>query len=252
MLTGFFLTVFLVSGVLVVRRNFVHLGELPQAYASEPKVKGPADAPIEIQEYSDFQCPACQRAQPVLKALLEKYPGKIRVVFHHFPLAGHQWSSIAHQAAECAAVQGKFWEYHDLLFQEQAVWSGPQNPTQLFLKDAQILSLDVDAFATCLADTGIQEKIKQERQGGDRLQVRSTPTFFINKERAVGHLELKTKAEEIIHRTLKLPAEKAQEPEAAPASAPEAAPASAPEAAPASVPVAMPTPTPSTPAPAAS
>jgi len=206
-LTGVGLVFFLVSGVLVIRKNVIHVADLPSAYAEGVKVRGTADAPVEIQEFSDFQCPACQRAQSVLHEMLEKYPGKIKIVFRHFPLSGHQWSSIAHQAAECSNSQGKFWEFHDLLFQEQAVWSGPQNPTQLFMKNAQILSLNLDDFAACLGDLAVRDRIMEERKIGEGLQVRSTPTFFINGERFVGHVELRDKGQQKIREILGLPPE---------------------------------------------
>lgn len=212
LLTGVALIFFLVSGVLVIRKSVIRVTDLPDAYASPEKLKGSPEAPVEIQEFSDFQCPACQKAQGILHELMEKYPGKIRLVYHHFPLAGHQWSSIAHQSAECAASQGKFWEFHDLLFQEQAIWSGPQDPTRLFLKNAQVLSLNLDDFAACLSDAGIQKKIMDERHAGDALEIRSTPTFFVNNERFVGGVELKTKGEARIRQILGLPQEPAPAP----------------------------------------
>ena len=81
--------------------------------------KGPESAPVTIVEFSDFQCPYCAASGPVLTRLFEKYPGKIRLIFRHFPLPGHIQAMPAAEAAECARDQGKFWEMHDLLFQHQ-------------------------------------------------------------------------------------------------------------------------------------
>lgn len=214
--TGVVLMSVLVSGVLLAKKS-----SEPVSAARElqgPKIKGPASAPVEIIEYSDFQCPACQRAQAVLHAIEEKYPGQVRFVYRHFPLSGHQWSGIAHQAAECAAGQNRFWEYHDLLFKNQLLWATPQNPADTFIRYAQELGLNLDAFGACLTDEAVKGRIQAEKQSGLDSKVNSTPTFFINGERVVGHVELGIKGEAGIRKILNL------EPAAEPApSAPKAA-----------------------------
>ena len=174
---------------------------------TDMKVQGPADAPIKIIEYSDFQCPACQRAGTTLAQFFAAYPGKIQLFFRHFPLSSHTWSPLAHQAAECASEAGHFWEYHDRLYSEQAIWSNLSNPTETFLKFAGDLNLDLDRFAACLTDQKIARRILEEKQQGESLQIKSTPTFFINGERVVGPIELQIRGENLIRQTLGLPLE---------------------------------------------
>src|SRR5215471_11454580 len=111
--------------------------------------RGPKDAPVTIVEFSDFQCPFCKNATTTVKQVLDKYPGKVRLVFRDFPLASiHPLAQKAHEAARCAADQGKFWEYHDVLFER----SPKLSPAEL-KQYAQDLKLDGGAFAQCL-DSG--------------------------------------------------------------------------------------------------
>ncbi|MBU3758466.1 MAG: DsbA family protein [Candidatus Omnitrophica bacterium] len=199
---GVVLVSVLVSGVLLAKKGSDVT--VPAQQPSLTKTKGPAGAPVEILEYSDFQCPACQRAQAVLQSLDAKYPGQIRFVYRHFPLAGHVWSGIAHQAAECAASQNRFWDYHDVLFKNQTLWSAPQNPSDSLLRYARDLGLNLDAFGACLADETVRGRVQADKQTGVDAQVNSTPTFFINGERVAGHIELGLKGEAIIRKILNL------------------------------------------------
>jgi len=160
--------------------------------------QGPVGAPVIIEEFSDFQCPACKRALTTLRDLLSQYPGQIRLVFRHFPLSGHTWAAIAHQAAECAGQGGRFWEYHDKLYGNQSLWSTPTNPTEKFLIYAQDVGLNLDSFAACLTDKSVTKKIAQVKSEGEARQVRSTPTFFVNGQRVVGAVELKARIHSII------------------------------------------------------
>jgi protein-disulfide isomerase len=202
--TGIILTIFLIAGVVFLRKTH-GVKRHPERILSESKSKGPADAPVQIIEYSDFQCPACRTAIPTIDEILAAYPGRIRFAFHHFPLPGHPFSPLAHQAAECAADRGKFWEYHDRLYSEQPNWTILSNPTEVFLRYAKEGGLDLDAFAQCLTEDRIRRRIFEERAQGESLQVRSTPTFFINGERLVGPVELKIKGEAKIREILGIP-----------------------------------------------
>ena len=178
-----------------------------EAIPGDFKIKGNPDAPVTITEFSDFQCPACGAAQPVLKQMLQTFQGQIKLDFRHFPLAGHQWSSHAHQAAQCAGLQGKFWSYHDRLFETQRAWSIPKDPTETFLKYASDLELGLDWFATCLTDESVKEVVMANKQEGLDLKVASTPTFFINGERVVGHVNLIKEGVPMIQGILGLPVE---------------------------------------------
>ncbi len=169
------------------------------------KSQGPQNAPVQIIEYSDFQCPACQRAEETLRKILKSHPGKIYFVFHHFPLPGHRWSSIAHQAAECAAQSGKFWEFHDRLYDHQQIWSLSPNAVEFLLQYAAELGLDLEPFAACLTDREVGERVLADKKMGDRLKINSTPTFFINEERLVGPVDLEQKGDAIVRRILGKP-----------------------------------------------
>ncbi len=138
--------------------------------------KGTKDAPVTIVEFSDFQCPFCRNVNATLQQVLDRYPGKVRLVFRDFPLVQlHPGAPKAHEAARCAAQQGKFWEYHDVLFERSPRHSPPE------LKQyAQELKLDAAAFARCL-DAGAQAaEVSRDLQEGARLGVTGTPSFFIN------------------------------------------------------------------------
>lgn len=150
------------------------------------KTKGPINAPISIQEFSDFQCPACQKATQAVGEIIKKYPGKMRISFFHFPLKMHSWAALAHQCAECATQQGKFWPFHDQLYLNQSVWSALPNPKDTFRKYAQDLGLDMKLFSKCVDENLGQGKILEDVKRGQDLQINSTPTFFVNGKRIIG------------------------------------------------------------------
>jgi protein-disulfide isomerase len=143
---------------------------------------GPKDAPVTIVEFSDFQCPFCKSATATVKQILDKYPGKVRLVFRDYPLVSiHPLAPKAHEAARCAAEQGKFWEYHDLLFERS-----PRLAPQELKQYAQDLKLDAAAFGQCL-DTGkYVAEVDRDTQEGMSLGLTGTPSFFINGRQLVG------------------------------------------------------------------
>ena len=183
--TGPVLFLSLVGSVLLLRA----LGpKIPSTGLESLRAKGPKEAPIQIIEFSDFQCPACRTARGKLAELFKQYPGLIRLVYFHFPLEGHRWSPLAHRAAECASFQKRFWPYHDRLYAEQEVWSkNPDPPLEAFLnyaKETQVA--DLNEFVRCLADPQADKLILQEKEAGLSLGVRSTPSFFVNGDLVVG------------------------------------------------------------------
>lgn len=146
---------------------------------------GPEDAPITIVEFTDYQCPYCAlHSRENLSKILDQYQDQIRYVVLNFPITSiHPGADQAGQAAECAGSQGKFWEYHDMLFQNQ----GSQDNEGL-KGMAREVGLDGDAFDFCL-DTGAQsQRVIQDFQEGRNYGVRATPTFFINGRMVVGYL----------------------------------------------------------------
>jgi protein-disulfide isomerase len=144
--------------------------------AEDAPIKGPANAPITIVEFSDFQCSYCKRAVGVLDQVLERYPGQVKLAFRDFPIVNiHPQAERAAEAAHCAAEQGKFWEFHDLLFAKQDTI-----PTSNFAEHAKTLGLEVSAFQTCLDGRKYQEKVERNYAAGVKAGVSGTPAFFIN------------------------------------------------------------------------
>jgi protein-disulfide isomerase len=137
--------------------------------------RGPEAAPITIVEFSDYQCPFCQRVESTLAQLDELYPGQLRFVYRHLPLEFHENALPAAAAAVCADEQSRFWEYHDLLFANQRALSAPQ-----LVQYAVQLELDEASFRACLrADTTVQ-RIADDVAAGKAAGATATPTFFIN------------------------------------------------------------------------
>lgn len=142
---------------------------------------GPADAPVTVIEFADFECSFCSKVAPVFRELLRAYPDQIRLIFKHTPLSIHLNAPLAHEAAQAAAAQGKFWEMHDLLFANQ-------NRLQLddLVRYAQQLHLDLAAFHGALTSRVYRPLIEQELTEAKGLGVIATPTFFINGKKLVG------------------------------------------------------------------
>lgn len=150
------------------------------------KISTPS-AKVTIVEFGDYQCPACGAAFPIAKRIINDYKGKINFVFRHFAFIGPE-STWAAEAAECAGEQGKFWDYHDYLYEHQ---SGENQGA--FSKDnlksfAKILSLDTPKFNSCLDSDKYSGKVSSDTNDGKTLGVNSTPTFFINGEKEIGVL----------------------------------------------------------------
>lgn len=138
-------------------------------------VLGAKDAPVTIVEFSDFQCPYCRRVQPTLKRLMQEYEGKVKLVFRDFPLRNiHPQAQKAAEAAQCADDQGKFWPYHDKLFEQTALQIDDLK------KYAEELELDMEAFSTCLDSDKYAAEVEKDLQDGRRVGVNSTPSFYIN------------------------------------------------------------------------
>ncbi len=149
---------------------------------------GSSSARVTIVEFADFQCPACASAHPVVKQIVEEYKDRIYYVFRHFPLPGHRNALSAAKAAEAAGKQGKFFEMHDLLFNNQADWAESNNPEEIFRGYAQNLNLNLESFNTSFADTSLAKNIQKDQDDALQLGVNSTPTFFINGEKYTGVL----------------------------------------------------------------
>jgi protein-disulfide isomerase len=144
--------------------------------AEDAPFKGPPSAPITIVEFSDFQCSYCKRVVNVLEQVLERYPDKVKLAFRDFPIVNiHPQAEKAAEAAHCAGEQGKFWEFHDLLFDKQDTI-----PTANFAEHAKTLGLEVSSFQTCLDGRKYQAKVERNYAAGVKAGVSGTPAFFIN------------------------------------------------------------------------
>ena len=143
---------------------------------------GPADAPITIVEFSDYQCPFCRRWHAeVYKPLLAAYPGKIRLVYRNLPLTSiHPDALAAAEAAMCAGEQDVYWKYHDKLFGSESLGNN------VYIQYAQELGLNMPTFEACISNHKYQKAIETDSDFAINLGVRSTPTFFINGLAIVG------------------------------------------------------------------
>jgi protein-disulfide isomerase len=145
------------------------------AVAAEGPSKGPKDAKVTIVEFSDFECPYCTRAEETVKQVMQKYDGKVRLVYRDFPLPFHPNAQKAAEAARCAGDQGKYWEMHEKLFANQRALEVPA------LKGyAKELGVDGAKFDACL-DGGEKAKlVEADKKAGEEVGVTGTPAFFIN------------------------------------------------------------------------
>jgi formate-nitrite transporter family protein len=146
--------------------------------------KGPDNAVVTIVEFSDFQCPACKATQPLLDQILTQYPDKVRLVYRHYPLYSiHKYADLGARAAEAAAEDNKFWEYHDLLFDRQGEWSVLSNETEVQDKlgaYAEELGIDKAIFLERIQSDRIKSLVTQDVAKGGQLNIQATPTLFVN------------------------------------------------------------------------
>ena len=140
---------------------------------------GPAQAPVTLVEYGDFECPHCLAAYPVIRGLLESLAGRVRFVFRHYPITvSHDHAQKAAEAAEAASEQGKFWEMHDLLFGHQDALDNDS-----LVGFARELNLDVERFQRELAGSVYADRVYEDLVSGQNSGVHWTPTFFVNGAR---------------------------------------------------------------------
>ena len=157
-----------------------------ETLAEDPS-RGPGDAPVVIVEFSDFQCPFCQRATDTLDELFELYEGQLRLVYKDFPLSRHTFAFKAAEAGNCAHEQGRFWEFHDRLFASQDALDVESLKTH-----ARELGLDSDAFGTCLDERRHANRVDRDLSIGRGYGASSTPTLFINGRPVFGAAPFET------------------------------------------------------------
>ena len=138
--------------------------------------KGPPKAPVTMVKFEDFHCPYCKKAQPTVAQVLSKYGNKVRLVHRDFPIDSiHPAARKAHEAARCANEQGKFWQYHDVLYT-----NAPKADVADLKRYAKEVGLDVPAFEKCVASGKFRDAVQKDVDEGARLGVNGTPSFFIN------------------------------------------------------------------------
>jgi protein-disulfide isomerase len=145
------------------------------ATVNDAPVIGPETAAVTIIEFSDFQCPFCKRVGPTLRKIEEEYGDQVRIAFKHQPLSIHPKAPAAHAAAEAAHRQGKFWEMHDLIFENQKEMS-----PEKYLEYAAQLGLDVERFKIDVESDEVKARIDADKLEAAKLAASGTPTFYIN------------------------------------------------------------------------
>ena len=150
----------------------------------EAHVKGNSEATVTLTEYSDFQCPACGQFFKIIDEVMDEQGENIRFEYKHFPLTSiHPFAVPAAKAAEAAGQQGKFFEMHDRLFENQQIWSAGANPQAYFNSYAEEMGLDMVLFKTHMKSSLINDKITNEFREARELGLTGTPTLFLNGQR---------------------------------------------------------------------
>lgn len=192
--------IIILVGVLFVLLNIFN--KKPAPVPVSQNVKGEATISATLVEYSDFQCPACAAYYPVIKQINKDFGDKLRFVYRYFPLRNiHKNAEISSIAAEAAARQNKFWEMHDLLFENQTEWSNLQDPRGKFKEYAKFIGLDMEKFQNDLNSKEVKDKVEADYQNGLSLKVNATPTFFLNDQKITNprtYEEFKIKIEEVL------------------------------------------------------
>jgi protein-disulfide isomerase len=143
--------------------------------AAEGPSKGPADAPVTIVEFSDFECPFCVRAEDTVKQVMAAYPNQVRLVYRDYPLPNHAQAPKAAEAAHCAGDQGKYWEMHGRLFA-----AGGKLEVESLKSYAKELGLDGAKFDKCLDSGEKATVVTAHKKAGEEAGVNGTPAFFVN------------------------------------------------------------------------
>ena len=156
--------------------------QLTERVNDNDHISGNTDAPLELVEYGDYECPHCGRAYPMVKDIQQQLGSTIKLIFRNFPLSKiHPHAFSAAVAAEAAGLQGKFWEMHDILFENQTVLD-----TENIFRFASMLGLDVERFKNDIQQNHWVEKVEKDFESGLKSGVNGTPTFFVNGKRFDG------------------------------------------------------------------
>jgi protein-disulfide isomerase len=149
--------------------------------AMPPHARGPENAPVTLEEFGDFECPPCGMLYPVLKSIESEYGSRLRVIFREFPLTPpHVHALAAARAAEAAGLQGRFFEMHDLLYENQKAWKDVFDVRPIFEDYAKKIGLDIEKWKTDQESEIVARRITLDGSRGHSLGVKGTPTVFLN------------------------------------------------------------------------
>jgi protein-disulfide isomerase len=153
---------------------------LSQPGAPNPHVRGGERAAVTLEEFSDFQCPACGGLEPTLRKIEKEYGDRVRLIFRNFPLKQHKYAFLAARAAEAAGLQGKFWEMHDAIYDNQKDWEEAPEPRTIFDTYATRLGLDVQRFRADMERQDIADRVIADYNRGLSMGVGGTPSIYLN------------------------------------------------------------------------
>lgn len=182
----FFITILVVIAVLAGVFTFTKQktnDKTPGSSNAQPTshTEGGGKSGVVLIEYGDFQCPACGQFYPIVKQVVDKYKDQITFQFRNFPLVQiHQHAFASARAAEAADKQGKFWEMHALLYENQQSWGVASNPTSFFVEYAKQLGLNVEQFQTDMASSEASGRINADITEAQKIGANATPTFVLN------------------------------------------------------------------------
>lgn len=156
-------------------------GTATETGATPPHTLGPEDAPVTLEEFGDFECPPCGMLHPVLKTMEKEFGPRIRIVFREFPLVPtHVHALAAARSAEAAGLQGKFWEMHDLLYDNQKAWHDAFDARPIFEDYATRIGLNMEKFRSDSSGEIVAQRIFLDGKRGHAMGVSGTPTVFMN------------------------------------------------------------------------
>lgn len=148
---------------------------------------GPEDAKVVVRLFEDLQCPACRVAEPSVQYAIQKYSDRVKFIWNDFPLMSlHPNARNSANAARCAQDQGKFWEFKEMLYDQQSSWADQSNPRESFLAFARQLNLDAERFASCYDSKQFDAKVMADVSEGNVNHVDRTPTVFVDTDRRFG------------------------------------------------------------------
>ena len=152
----------------------------PAPVSSSDHVTGPANAPVTIVEYGDFQCPACGAYFPIVERFMKEASTTARLVFRHFPLPQHANAMITAEATEAAGLQGKFWDMYRLIYEHQNKWSDLPDAHGVLNGYANQIGLDMVKFKADIDSSAVKDLVTSDQVEGVKIGIDSTPTFFVN------------------------------------------------------------------------